>query len=312
MKIIGVNVNCVTNKNKKGSFVYGIRNKKTNKYYVGSSTNKRGIIVRIRRHINQLKLGNHHSIKLQNSFNKYNMNFNYWEFILFEEIDKNQYKEKEQYYIDKYNAYYDGYNSTPIVGVVNHGKLSIKHKNAISKSKQNLSDDDILNIFIKYNSGLNYTEIGHYYNLTSPTISSIINKPHYYQEIKEKYSLTKLWFQYIFYNKNENKFYRVDNFSKFCRKMNLNNKMMMPLMLNKFKMTFIGNWTAFKREDFTISELKIRVNIDNYRHTLYKEGIKYEFKNVREFCKNKKLDETSVYNVLNGNKKTIKGFTISK
>ena len=104
----------------------------TNKYYIGSCTNKRGIIDRFRRHIYHLRLGTHHSIKFQNSFNFHNKNFDCWEFILFEEISKENYKEREQYYLDKYDAYYNGYNSIPTVGIINHGEMSIEHKNAIT------------------------------------------------------------------------------------------------------------------------------------------------------------------------------------
>jgi Mor family transcriptional regulator len=310
MKSVGIDIPCITQENKKSFFVYGIKNKVTNKYYIGSCTNKRGILDRFRRHIYYLRLGNHHSEKLQRSFNKYNKNFNYWEFILFELITIDNYKYREQYYIDKYNAYYDGYNTSPIVGIIHHGKMNDNHKNSISKAKQNLSELDVINIFKKYNAGLNYNQISKYYNITPQTISKVINKPHYYPEIKEKYSLIKKWYTYIFYNKEKNKFYRVNNFTEFCNKNNINGKIMMQLMLRKYKKTFVKNWTVFKRNNFSLGELKKRIKIDNKKHILYKNNIKYEFKSVRNFCKQYKLDETSVYHLINGNKNHVKGFTL--
>ena len=309
MKVSNINIPCLTNENKNGHFIYYIKNILTNKYYVGSCINKRGIIDRFRRHIYHLRNNNHHSIKFQRSFNKHNKRFDIWEFELLEKTCRENYRIREQYYLDKYNAYYDGYNTTPIVGVVNYGKLSNEHKNAISKSKQNLLDSDIVDIFEKYNNGLNYNVISKYYDLSYVTVSNILNKDHYYPDVKKKYNLKMTWYSYIFYNLKQNKFHRVNNFSKFCREHNLNEKMMMPLMLGKFKMTFINGWTVFNRNKFTLSELRRRISIENKCHVLYRDGIKYQFKSVKNFCKKHMLDETSTYYVLNGKRNEIKGFS---
>ena len=310
MKILKVNVECINIENKNKLYVYGIQNKITNKYYIGSTINKQGVYVRFRRHIYHLNSNNHHSQKLQRSFNKHGRDFNNWNFILFEEITHQNYQIKEQYYIDKFNSYNKGYNSTPLVGIINYGVMSDKHKKAISDSKQNMLISEIIDIFEKYNNGLNYKQISEYYNLSYPTISSIINKDNYYSDIKEKHNLKKEYYSYIFYNLIENKFHRVDNFSKFCKINNLKDKMMMPLMLRKFKMSFINNWTVFKKTEFTLLELKNRIKINNKVHILYKNNIEYRFKSVRDFCKKHKLDETSTYHVLNGNKKSIKEYSI--
>lgn len=308
MKISKVDIPCITNENKKKFYIYGIKNKISDKYYIGSCTNKRGISDRFRRHIYYLRNNQHHSIKFQRSFNKNNKSFDIWEFILFEETNKIIYKQREQYYIDKYNSYYNGYNSTPFVGIINYGSMSEKHKNAISNSKQNLLDSDIINIFKKYNDGLNYKEIGIIYNLSPPTISNIINKKHYYLETKNKYGLSKKRYSYVFYDLKNNKLYKVDNFTKFCRKNELNDKMMMPLMLGKFKKTFINGWTVFRHNEFNLNNLKKRIIIENSHYSLYKDGIKYEFKSVKDFCKKYKLDETSIYHVLNNKRNIYKGY----
>jgi hypothetical protein len=310
MKILKVNIDCINNGNKYKWFVYGIKNKITNKYYIGSCTNKRGICDRFRRHIYHLKLNTHHSQKLQRSFDKYDKDLVKWEFILFEEITKENYKIREQYYINKFDSYNNGYNSTPLVGVVNHGVMSDKHKKAISDSKQNMLDMDIVDIFQKYNDGLHYRKIGKFYNLSAPTISSIINNNKYYSDVKKTHNLKKERYFYIFYNLIENKFYKVDNFTKFCRDNNLNNKMMMQLMSRKIKMTFLKNWTVFRKENFSLTELRNKIKINNKIHILYKDNIKYQFKNVKIFCKEHKLDGTTTYHVLNGKKESVKGFTL--
>lgn len=310
MNILKINVECINVENKNKLYIYGIRNKITNKYYIGSTINKHGIYIRIKRHIYHLKSNNHHSHKLQHSFNKYDGDFNNWEFILFEEINKENYKIREQYYLDKFDAYTNGYNSMPYVNVINYGPMTDKHKRAISDSKQNMLDSDIIDIFKKYNDGLNYKQISKIYNVSSPTISTIINNNKYYPQVKKKYNLKKEQYFYIFYNLLQNKFYKIDNFSKFCRDNKLNNKMMFQLMSRKLKLTFIDNWTVFKKEEFKLTELKKRINFNNKEHVLYYNDIEYRFKNVKNFCKKHKINETSTYYVLNGKKEFVKGFTL--
>lgn len=313
MKIRKVDVECINDENKNKFFIYGIKNTITGKYYIGSTINKRGISYRIARHIYHLRTNTHHSEKLQRSFNKYESDFAIWEFILFEEITKDNHQIKEQYYIDKYDAYNNGYNSTPLAGVTNSGAMSDKHKKAISDSKQNLPDKDIIDIFSKYNNGLNYSQIAKYYSISYVTISTIINNDRYYPEAKKKYKLKKEWYNYIFYNLIENKFYKVDNMSDFCRKYNLNKAMIIALYTRNLKLTFLQNWTVFDKENFTLQELRNRILINKGKeYVLYKDGIKYCFHNVKEFCKEHKLDETSTYHVLNGNKESIKEFALSK
>ena len=313
MKILKVDIDCINDENKNDFFIYGIRNKTTNKFYIGSTINKRGIHYRIRRHIYHLKTNTHHSEKLQRSFNKHDSDFNNWEFLLFEKITKENFQIREQYYINKFDSYNNGYNSTPMAGLTNSGPMSEKHKKAISDSKQNLLNSDIIDIFKKYNNGLNYSHISKFYNLSCQTISTIINNEKYYPEVKEKYKLKKEWYSYIFYNLLENKFYKTDNFTQFCKEHKLNDKMMMPLMLGKFKMKFLKNWTSFQKNDFSLIELRYRIKINKGKeYTLYKDNIEYKFKHVPTFSKEHKLDVTSIYNILKGNGKSCKGFKLNQ
>ena len=86
--------------------IYKITNKINNKPYIGSSNN---IKRRWRQHISLLNNNKHHSIKLQRAWNKYGQdNF---KFEILEECEVEKLLYLEQFYIDKYKAYFEGYNS---------------------------------------------------------------------------------------------------------------------------------------------------------------------------------------------------------
>jgi len=103
--------------------IYIIENIKTNKYYVGSSTNTHK---RLNSHKGLLIRNKHHSYKLQGSFNKHgisNFNFKVIEDIYFpndyDKPTKLEYLEcREEYYINKYNSYKLGYNVSEIPRIV--------------------------------------------------------------------------------------------------------------------------------------------------------------------------------------------------
>lgn len=111
------------------SGIYIIKNIVNGKYYVGSSIN---INNRIKTHKKRLNNKSHHSIKLQRAWNKYGADS-----FIFEPI---QYCEKEnlitneQYWIDNFDSYNNGYNSNPIAGSSLGRKLSKEHKEKISYS----------------------------------------------------------------------------------------------------------------------------------------------------------------------------------
>ncbi len=94
------------------SGIYKIVNKVTGKCYVGSAVN---FEKRFTRHSGYLNNGNHHSIKLQNSWNKYgSKNF---QFIIIEFVPiLNNLINREQYWISFFNAASDGYNMSPSAG----------------------------------------------------------------------------------------------------------------------------------------------------------------------------------------------------
>jgi group I intron endonuclease len=85
--------------------IYQIRNTKNDKIYIGSSKN---IENRWLRHLQELRNGSHHNIKLQRAFNKYGEKSFVLEVV--ESTPDSLLLEREQYYLDELRPYETGYN----------------------------------------------------------------------------------------------------------------------------------------------------------------------------------------------------------
>lgn len=86
--------------------IYYIKNKITNQYYIGQTHN---FEERIKKHFKQSK---NPDSKITYNINKYGIdNFEY-DIIQDNIIDKEEVSKLERYYIEKYNSFLDGYNTT--------------------------------------------------------------------------------------------------------------------------------------------------------------------------------------------------------
>jgi group I intron endonuclease len=116
------------------NIVYGIKCEANDKYYVGSTTqytNRKSI------HIRSLKNDKHHSQKLQRAWNKYGeANFVFEK--LEEDINYDDLMDREQFWMDKLDSYYNGYN-----GYKYSSPCPASHRNGmwkqIPKTKGNIS-----------------------------------------------------------------------------------------------------------------------------------------------------------------------------
>lgn len=100
--------------------IYMIINLKNGKKYIGSTTNFRR---RGKEHFYELGKNIHHSIILQQSWNKNNPED--YKFIILEKVeDRNILIEREQYYLDYFKSYNKkfGYNMCPVAGNPGAGK----------------------------------------------------------------------------------------------------------------------------------------------------------------------------------------------
>lgn len=142
--------------------VYRITLNTQEKCYIGSSTiNFRA---RLGRHLVALIKNKHHSIKLQNAFNKYGIDCFVFEIIeIVKTKSKKEILEKEQFFIDFYNSYHKGYNSTKKAG----NSLGFKmYENVVEKRRKKYLQYDLKGNFLK--EWGSYSEIvktlGHFSN----------------------------------------------------------------------------------------------------------------------------------------------------
>lgn len=180
------------------SGIYMIKNINNGKMYIGSAKN---LIQRLSNHLNSLKNNKHHSLRLQNSWNKGN---GYFVFGVIEFVpDLSKLISVEQKYIDFYKSYDNehGYNICPIARsslgckrMRGNEERSIKSKGngnpffnkkhtleALKKISENqrwrrLSNDDVSNIKELWNNiELKQKDIAKLYGVDQTHISKIVN-----------------------------------------------------------------------------------------------------------------------------------------
>jgi len=119
--------------NSRESGIYMIKNINDGKLYVGSA---KRLVERISNHKYHLKRNKHHSIHLQNAWNKYGENVFIFGVICVVD-DLTQLKIIEQSYIDKYRAYDAkyGYNICPMA----NNNLGSKHRRGVTDKSLRMS-----------------------------------------------------------------------------------------------------------------------------------------------------------------------------
>jgi len=147
--------------------IYQIRNIIDDKIYIGSSID---IQRRWNDHINILKKGKHHSIRLQNAWNMYGENN--FRFEVIETILLNEFlEEREQYWIDKTKSYCDnfGYNIAIYV------KRPRKGKPAWNKGLTGIYTKEVLENMSKTRKGKKLSE-EHKKNIKETCLNKHVNK----------------------------------------------------------------------------------------------------------------------------------------
>ena len=150
-----INLNEVFNNHFKKTGVYIIENIENSKCYVGSSKN---ILKRWKEHIRMLQNGNHHSAKLQNSFNKYEEGKFQFKIIL--ECPDECLEGLEQWYLSNLTPWYNMtlvaiYNNS-ITG--NTGECNSKFKKGHIPTESNKKLSSLANKGNKYCLGYKHPE----------------------------------------------------------------------------------------------------------------------------------------------------------
>ena len=139
----------------KTGIIYIIKNRLNDKVYIGQTTTD--IKTRFNQHCKNSTLKSRH-YKLYNAIKKYGKEKFYIE-ILEQGVDINKLDEREIYYIEKYNSYLKGYNSTK------GGDGRVINKEYDEKE-----------IVALYNNGYLLKQIGQIYNVSDATMSRVLNK----------------------------------------------------------------------------------------------------------------------------------------
>lgn len=127
-----------------GVYLISFINSESGKVYIGSSASiprenlcypcRLGFRYRWSAHIRDLKNGCHHSCKLQRAYNKYGADNLF--FVILKECSPQEVISNEQFYIDKFNSYRNGYNCSPSAGNQFGAILNSASKKKISDNKR--------------------------------------------------------------------------------------------------------------------------------------------------------------------------------
>lgn len=205
--IINLKNNCYGSNWSKVKGVYQIRCLINNKIYIGSTSK---LNKRFNKHKRNLINNRHHSIALQNAFNKYGIDK--FEFSILEECDDlDKLQELEQFYLDYYQSYDrdKGYN---ILKDAYRGARGFKHseetKRKISQSAKNMWKNPVIR-----NKILNNTS-----RIKSKETCERISKS------KQKFNYSKDYLNYLYndLNMKKSEIALLLNCTERCLKDNLN------------------------------------------------------------------------------------------
>lgn len=247
--------------------IYGIHNTITNKWYIGSCLDMKD---RFQRHRYYLKNNNHHSQKLQKSYNLYGEDAFEVQVLRFLNEDDDRFTIEENY-IKEYNSVLNGYNILDKCKNVNSFYLSEKSKNNFMKHINSLKKEVIcINRFSgkieKEFSSI--TEASKYYKTSTSNISRVCLG--YLNYIKDTVFVYKEDFDESLNYKKEHHYKGIKFSDSHRRKMGLNNpksKIVYKYDLNyNLIETYYSRSEAERQNGFKKEFLRRRMNvpIDNY------------------------------------------------
>ena len=152
------------------AYIYHLKNIITDKEYIGCAIN---FETRLEKHLSHLRLGKHHSWKLQQAYKDYGWESFTTSFIIVSCKDLNELYKYEIKEIAKYNSYYDGYNCS--LGGEGHKTVFTYDESVL-----------IYQICQRY-EGV-YRQMARYFHCDASVFSSIAKNSIYDEEIYDEYS----------------------------------------------------------------------------------------------------------------------------
>lgn len=218
-----------------GIYKISFKNNNNDKVYIGSASginNKskldNGFYNRWRKHIYQLSK-NKLKTALQYATNKYGLDNILFEII--EECDSSICLEREQYYIDKYDSYNNGYNSRPKASNNNGIVWSDDQKKKIETTSREKRDDKYKEIEKLYNEGKSTREIANELHISRNTIRKIFNENNFIAR-KDKGVKKKPIFRYKMSGELVDKF---NSITECYKKLNINKQGIKSVLNGKCK-----------------------------------------------------------------------------
>ena len=289
--------------------VYVIKNENTGKLYIGSTINP--IKERIVQHFCSLRKNNHHSIKLQRSYNNHGepaFTVRSLETFLAEKEELKSYSFiREQQYIKFYNSVEQGYNVAREATQPNPREFTIEQR--IEQSLR-MSNGGYL---VTYPSGLEvyvpnlslFVEANPEFELTHSCLTSCARgeQPHH-KGFKCKFANPEYQIEYVKSQDKrlrsfvlfdpQGKKYKVDNLSEFCRLHNMEDQRITLLGCAKGKNYQSKGWQCYYEEnapkEFTpVKELQAQ----NRKHyfIISPDYQTYTTDYLKEFCEEHNLNE---------------------
>jgi transcriptional regulator len=169
-------------KNLKNTGIYKITNPENGNFYIGSAAV--GLSKRFSNHKRLLNLNKNPCIYLQRAYNKSKEKT--FIFTVLEHCEKEDCISREQYYIDTYSP---KYNLCKYAGSCRGLVRTETHIKNQFEATRSFSDNEVIQMFQLYNSGMKCASIAKILNCKPNNISCIINKPRKYISVKEKYNL---------------------------------------------------------------------------------------------------------------------------
>lgn len=295
-----------------GIYCIYFKNSNSNKVYIGSASRKNvkrydsGFFDRWSSHITRLrKNDSSEGKKIKNAYNKYGQENMVFEIL--EECSPEDCLVKEQYYIDKFDSYNNGYNSRPISSNNKGFKQSEEQKQKIRNKYKIIRDSYFLDIKRLYEQGKTTYEISNLLKISRSLITTIF-KENGIKPRKLKDYVKKKIFQFDI---KGNFIKEWDSISECSKKLNLNTHGIQLVLHNKCKhfKGFYFNFDKLNQEDvikninifiiksknrkyFNINQIDLNGNeIKIWRDV--KEIIDfYNFSNTKGICESLKTGKT--------------------